>query len=255
MKRIVKKWNPLLVVLLISVSFMFSCSKTEADQDQGITEVKNQEVLFSPLVISGVSTEYLFLNPSNCIDSFPYEELSDGEVEAIMLMREEELMAKDVYTFLYPIWNIPIFDNISRSENQHTIMVGLLIAKYELPDPGAGHVPGVFQNQDLQELYDVLTVQGSNSLIEGLTVGATIEDVDIFDLQELLENVIDNEDITWVFENLSRGSRNHMRSFYGNLVFRGADYEPQYITPEYFEEIINSPHEIGNGGCGCENTM
>jgi hypothetical protein len=54
--------------------------------------------------------------------SFRYEELSDGEVEASMLMREEELLAKNVYSYLYPIWNIPIFENISRSENQHTNM-------------------------------------------------------------------------------------------------------------------------------------
>ncbi|MCK4678211.1 MAG: DUF2202 domain-containing protein [Bacteroidales bacterium] len=54
--------------------------------------------------------------------SFPYEELSDGEVEALMLMLEEELLAKNVYSYLYPIWNIPIFENISNSENQHTNM-------------------------------------------------------------------------------------------------------------------------------------
>lgn len=187
----------------------------------------------------------------SCIDTFPYEELSDGEIEALLLMREEELLAYDVYTFASALYNPPIFINISKSEEQHTNMVKLLLEKYELPDPGEGHQPGVFINQELQAAYDQLTDLADNSLIDGLTAGATIEDLDIYDLKELVDTVVDNQDITWVFENLHRGSRNHLRSFYGNLVFRGASYTPQYISQEYFDEIINSPHEPGFGGCGC----
>jgi hypothetical protein len=81
-------------------------------------------------------------------------------------------------------------------------------------------------------------------------VGATIEHLDIFDLESLLL-VVDNQDITLVFNNLMRGSRNHLRSFYANILRSGGTYEPRYISVAEFEEIINTPHEPGNGSSTC----
>lgn len=224
-----------------------SCSKTsdESTPDAAASELKET------ILLTGAFEQYPMASVGNCLDTFPYEELSDEEAAALLHMREEELLAKDVYTFAYALYSIPIFNNISKAETQHTEMVKLLIEKYELSDPGEGHQAGVFINQDLQAAYNELTDLADNSLIEGLTAGATIEDMDIFDLRNLIENVVDNQDITWVFENLERGSRNHLRAFYRNLVFRGGDYTPQYISQEYFDEIINSGHEPGFGGCGC----
>lgn len=67
--------------------------------------------------------------------------------------------------------------------------------------------------------------QGSSSLLDGLVVGCTIEDLDILDLKNhLLE--VDNQDFTLVFNNLMRGSRNHLRSFYANVLFSGGTYVP-----------------------------
>ena len=239
---------PAVIILSVAVA---SCSKT--------ADVSTPDATASELKETILLTGNFELTPRvsiiNCIDTFPYEELSEEEVEALLQMREEELMAHDVYAFAYALFPIPIFNNISKAETQHTEMVKLLIEKYELPDPGEGHQAGVFINQELQEAYNELTDLADNSLIEGLTAGATIEDLDLFDLQNLLENVVDNQDVTWVFENLERGSRNHMRAFYRNLVFRGASYTPQYISQEYFDEIINSEHEPGFGGCGCLSTL
>ncbi|HNS17808.1 MAG TPA: DUF2202 domain-containing protein [Bacteroidales bacterium] len=230
---------------------VLGCSKT-ADVS---TPERTAAELKQTILLTGLFEPIPMESADNCIDDFPFEELSEEEVEALMLMREEELLARDVYVFAYALYPIPIFNNISKSETQHTGMVKLLIEKYELPDPGEGHQPGVFVNQDLQAAYNELTDLADNSLIEALTAGATIEDLDIFDLHHLLEESIDNLDISWVFENLERGSRNHMRAFYRNLVFRGAGYTPQYISQEYFDEIIGSDHEPGFGGCGCMNTL
>lgn len=82
---------------------------------------------------------------------------------------------------------------------------------------------GVFENQDLQNLFTKLVEQGSVSLIDALKVGAIIEDLDIQDLQEL-NNITDNQDISAVYNNLEKGSRNHLRSFTKVIERNGGTY-------------------------------
>jgi hypothetical protein len=172
------------------------------------------------------------------MSSLPVEPLSEAEIAALTLMREEELLAHDVYLYLSQLYSKPVFKNITKSEAVHTEAIRLLLVKYKLPDPAANHVTGHFTNTDVQNLYNTLITIGAQSLLKGMTVGATIEDLDIFDLhQHLLE--VDNRDITLVFNNLLNGSKNHLRAFYANILFLGGTYTPQYISPEEFNAIIN----------------
>ncbi|MBL6445388.1 DUF2202 domain-containing protein [Fulvivirga sp. 29W222] len=179
------------------------------------------------------------------IDALPIEPLNDGEISAIMLMREEEKLARDVYDSLYAKWNSNSFNNISSSEQKHMEAVLTLINKYELSGPSAQDISGEFVNTDLQKLYNNLTETGSLSLIDAFKVGAAIEEIDILDLQRELDTNIDNEDIIFVFENLMKGSRNHLRSFVKNLSKLGIIYTPQYLTKEGYDEIINTDMERG----------
>lgn len=178
------------------------------------------------------------------IATLPYEELSDSELAAIDLMREEEKLARDVYLDMYEIWGMQIFANIADSEQTHTDTVLRLIQKYSLADPAAGKLRGEFSDATLQGVYDSLAAQGTASLIDALIVGATIEDLDIFDLSQQLA-LVDNQDITVVFENLQRGSRNHLRAFYGRLDDMNIVYTPVYISQQEYDEIVNSPMENG----------
>ncbi len=182
----------------------------------------------------------------NCITLFPAEPLSESEINALNTMREEELLARDVYMSMASLYTLPVFANIAQSEDQHTNAIKTLITKYNLVDIAADHVPGTFVNPDIQALYTTLVGQGSQSLNNGLIVGATIEDMDIADLEDHIATDIDNADILYVFNELEKGSRNHLRSFYSILVKRGITYTPQYITPEYFAQIVGSPHETGS---------
>lgn len=159
-------------------------------------------------------------------------------------MREEEKLARDVYTTLYAKWKINIFSNITDSEQTHMEAVLQLLNKYNLPDPVGDNTVGEFNNTDLQELYNQLIELGSTSVSDALKVGATIEDLDIFDLENALIK-INNQDITLVYESLTKGSRNHLRSFYSNILIAGETYTPQYITQEKFDSIVNSPMEKG----------
>lgn len=187
----------------------------------------------------------------DCImNQFPSEALSVAETDALLKMREEEKLARDVYQYLYAQWQVQAFQNISQSEQRHMDAIGCLIQKYNLTDPVGNHAAGVFTDPALQTLYNDLIATGAQSLTAALTVGATIEDLDIDDLMDLSENDVDNADILAVFDQLTRGSRNHIRAFTQLLEQDGETYIPQYISADLYAEILNTPHEKGGGLCG-----
>ena len=179
------------------------------------------------------------------VSGLPAEELTAEEEAGLIRMREEEKLARDVYVALYDTWQTPIFNHIAMSEQRHMNAIKLLIDKYGLVDPVTDPTAGVFTDPELQGLYTTLTAQGVLSLIDALTVGATIEDMDIKDLQDLIIQT-DNADISLVYANLLRGSRNHLRAFTYRLSLLGVTYVAQYITPEELSDIITAPWETGN---------
>ncbi|MCB0635012.1 MAG: DUF2202 domain-containing protein [Lewinella sp.] len=188
-------------------------------------------------------------DPCACLSlQFPQEDLSDFEIESLQFMREEEKLARDVYLALAEVWSDRVFTNISQSEQRHMDAIGCLLDKYGLSDPVGSNGPGEFTDPDLQALYGQLVEQGSASLEAGMTVGATIEDLDINDLQTDLEDV-DNADITAVYGNLTRGSRNHLRAFNRRLTAMDVTYAPAYIDAETFATIISGTTERGTGLC------
>lgn len=178
------------------------------------------------------------------INNLPIEPLSQTELNSLIFMREEEKLARDVYITLYNKWGVNIFTNISNSEQTHMDAIMMLLNKYSLTDPIGSNAVGVFNNVILQNLYNQLVTQGNTSVSDAYKVGATIEDLDIFDLQNAL-TAIDNQDIKFVYEILTKGSRNHMRSFYKTILSVGDTYTPQYITQAAFDTIINSSMETG----------
>jgi len=188
------------------------------------------------------------------VTDMPAQPLSDAEKADLLHMREEEKLARDVYTTLYEKWDEPVFDNISHAEQMHMDAIGTLLEKYDLSDPVAqtNDQVGVFTDEKLQDLYNQLVAQGSESVESAFKVGATIEDLDIKDLDDALART-DNDDLKVVFTRLEEGSEHHMRAFVSNLQRVGSDYQPQYITQEQFDEILSGSNghggpDLGNGG-------
>lgn len=182
-------------------------------------------------------------NLGNCLS----EDLSftDDELETLLYMKEEEKLARDVYTNMFEKWGTPVFSNISRAEDSHLNAVIFLLQNYGEEYTQTGK-PGVFANSDFQELYAQLVEKGSASVEAAMETGALIEELDIKDLEEYLE-VVENENIKMVFENLLRGSRNHLRAFNRQLENLGVEYTPVYITQEDYDQIVSTPNETGNG--------
>ena len=128
--------------------------------------------------------------------------------------------------------------------------VKTLVERYNLEDPAAGQDAGVFTNPTLQGLYDQLVEEGRRSLSSALRVGAAIEEIDILDLEERIAQT-DRADIQTVYENLTKGSRNHLRAFVSTLEQQsGETYQPQYLSQAAYDEIVTASMERGRGGGG-----
>lgn len=196
--------------------------------------------------LTSVTNAADFVSVRPAIAALPEQTISDEERSGLVFMREEEKLARDVYSVLYDTWRMQIFSNIAQSEQTHTEAVKTILTKYDIADPVTDDTIGVFVNNDLQKLYIDLIAQGTTSVEEAMKVGARIEDLDIADLQNQVSQT-NNDDIKLVYENLMRGSRNHLRSFVSQLTNRGVTYTPQYITQSEFDTIIASAQEIGSG--------
>lgn len=167
--------------------------------------------------------------------------LTQDEEHDLLHLREEEKLARDVYLYTYDKYNLNLSLNISNSEQQHMDQVLSLLNKYGLDDP-AHPDRGVFADSSLQALYHSLTTKVDSSQLDGLIVGAIIEDLDIADIQTFMQRTA-KQDITNLYESLMCGSRNHLRSYYSNILNNNGTYSPQYITQAYFDQIINSANE------------
>jgi hypothetical protein len=137
-----------------------------------------------------------------------------------------------------------VFANIRDSEATHSAAMKALLDRYTLADPLAGLARATFAAPAFQALHDDLVAASAVSLVEALKVGVQIEELDIRDITEQQAG-IDNADILMVYDNLLRGSRNHLRAFMKGLVQQGGSYVPQYIPQASFDAIVHSPLETG----------
>jgi len=233
--------NYIFISIATTLLLFTSCTKNDDDinDDENIETVENNDETNN----EELSATYNKIKTT--ILSYPVEELDTNEVDGLMKMREEEKLARDVYDYFYNKYEMKIFGNITESEETHMFAVKVMIEKYNLEDPADDSPAGVFKSHELQEIYNTLISKGDASLTEALIVGAIIEDLDIYDLDELLEKT-SNKDLTYVYENLNLGSRNHLRAFYPQVLNNGGEYSPQYISKEEFDTIISSSKEYGN---------
>ncbi len=181
---------------------------------------------------------------STIVANLPMQDLSAEEEVGLTKMREEEKLARDVYQVLHDKWGLQVFSNIAQSEQRHMNAIKAVLDKYNMVDPVTDFSVGAFTDPELQTLYNSLVAQGEQSLVEALKVGATIEDLDIKDLYDFLEKT-DNTDIKTVYQNLVKGSRNHLRSFSYQLSQNGTSYEAQFLTADQVGDIVTSPRERG----------
>lgn len=167
-------------------------------------------------------------------------DISTEEIDGLLLMREEEKLAHDVYSALYEEWGQNVFNNIASSEAAHMEAVAGLLERFGIDDPVGDNGQGEFESEELQALYDDLLEMGTVSLEDALRVGAAVEEIDIVDLQDLMALSTDPE-ILQVYGNLLAGSENHLRAFVRTLERQtGSSYQPEYMESDAFDLVMEA---------------
>ncbi|MBT8045654.1 MAG: DUF2202 domain-containing protein [Pontiella sp.] len=163
--------------------------------------------------------------------------LSADETHDLLLMREEEKLARDVYAAMNEVYSQRIFVNIPRAEQNHMDAVLGLLNAHGLADP-AKEKPGAFGNKELQKLYNQLVKRGTKSREEAFLVGAFVEELDIQDLIESMKRT-SNKDILAVYENLLGGSKRHLNAFVRNYeAASGQTYKAQRMSQTDVNAIL-----------------
>lgn len=137
--------------------------------------------------------------------------LSPAESSALLYMKQEEKLARDVYQALHARWGHITFERIQVSEQRHMEAMDRLIARYRLVDATPAE-PGRFTYPQLQSLYDELMARGTKSLGDALAVGVLVEKTDIADLQAAIDGTKERP-IRNVLGNLMSASHNHLAAF------------------------------------------
>tara|TARA_Y100001934_G_C12220901_1_gene710699 strand:+ start:22 stop:642 length:621 start_codon:yes stop_codon:yes gene_type:complete len=159
---------------------------------------------------------------------------------SLLFMLEEEKLARDTYLYLDSLYSyLKIFKNISSSEQKHMDFVANLLdsrsISYQILDRGQ------FADTSLQALYNNFKIKGQIGLAEGLHIGATIEDLDIYDLQNFIADSQD-ADLIDLYNTLICGSGNHMRAFVSNLQQQGLSYQAQFLSQTEVDSILAGSH-------------
>lgn len=245
-----------ILILVLAAGVLLSACDT-ADQDQ-VSQPAVQEISVQATVENNgnqSSNGNSSVGPeaeshTETLTALTDGEVSSAEIEGLLFMREEEKLARDVYLQMADLWGMNIFSNIARSEQAHMDSVLSLIDLFEAIDPVGDRALGEFANQDLQALYNDLVSQGDLSVEDSLLVGGAIEEIDILDLQEYLAGTTDGA-IIEVYQNLLRGSINHLASFVRTYERQtGETYQPQFMSLEEYQNLISQSSFNGNGGGG-----
>jgi len=140
--------------------------------------------------------------------------LTITQKNSLIYMYQEEKVARDIYLGMSKKWKDKIFYNIAKSEQNHMNAIGRLLLAYKIPLPVSNTV-GVFTNINLKNMYTTLYNQGIVSLSSAYKVGQTIELEDISDLKQQIVGM--PLIVAKVYNNLLKGSYNHLRVFNSKL--------------------------------------
>jgi hypothetical protein len=221
----------IIVIFTVLSTFFFTSCETKSN------EINNDLVSDTDLIdaenVSMADQLLIGLSANQIVPG----DVTETDIEHLLYMLEEEKLAHDVYVYFNGKFNKRVFQNISKSEAVHQKAIIYLINLFGVEAPDSKPA-GEFHNPELQALYTKLITE-AETLEDALKAGALIEEVDIMDLKKAISET-ENENIKRVFSNLLQASGYHLKAFVKNLSVRGIDYQPQFLSQEEFNTILEN---------------
>lgn len=162
--------------------------------------------------------------------------LTSSERDGILLIWEEEMMAKDIYLKFYNMSKLSLFLNVAGTKQIHMNSVQILMEKYGMEKP-VQEGDGVYTNETLQKIYDDLLASGGKSPEDALKAAALLEETSVRDLEKEISDT-DKPDIKSVFGGLLVSSKKQLRTLERALEDWGVEYSPQILGQEEFDGIV-----------------
>lgn len=228
------------LILLFIVSFaLIACTKNTLSDNAAELMESGTPVAILEVKSDGVTTFNL------AGETPPFDSTADltaDEIEFVYAVREDEKVARDLYTAFFEKYSLKTFSNISRSEANHMRAVEILLEYYEIDFPAAGEY-GVFEDSARQAIYDSLLAKG-NTALEGFRVMAQLEEENIVSYRNVLSDIT-NPNIKIVIENLGKASENHFKAAIRQITALGGTYAPKLMNQEEYKAMIAKGFEQG----------
>jgi hypothetical protein len=174
--------------------------------------------------------------------AIPQASLNESERQDILYLQESEKLEHDLYAkFAQQYTSIPVFASLEQASAIFVKADDIILQRYGIPNPEKPAL-GSFTSPKLQNLYTGWVNDGSTSAISALKAAATSEDMHIADLNAAIGRT-DNNDLIFIYRQELAFSRNNLRALSQWMTAFGATYIPTYITPSYYNALINSPAE------------
>lgn len=163
--------------------------------------------------------------------------LTESETEGLLLIREETKLSRDLNLELYDMWEYELFKDIATSEQSYMEKTESVISDYNIDDPVKDDSRGRYTSLYISKLYNDLLKKGKKSPFEALRICATLEDMNIKDLNDLIENTT-NQDLIDHYYELKLAAIGHIRALYNMLKENAMGYEAQFLSPEELKAIL-----------------
>lgn len=173
--------------------------------------------------------------------------IAGGAIFSLQAQRENtpaddlpELLAqvdlnKDVNTTFYEVWQVPIFEELAKTESRViTILTGTMKVMRLPVETTFLHQVGTYNHRGLQKLNDRLVVAGSNSMSEALMASAELEEHQILFLEKALEHTEDL-DVILLYDRIRSISKDNLRDIAAELQKEGITYRPAVMSDQYFD--------------------